>query len=356
MLQTTSLRFARLALPLAALALAMTVTACGSGQDIAKTAPPIPVNAFTVGGVLDDRETATFAATAHFDRESTLSFRLGGTVRTAPPQNGKLLSAGALIAAITPSAYQAGADRQAAEVARLERAAARYAGLVNEGAVADAQARDAHDALTAARAGLAAARYDLRSTRLVMPFNGIVLTRQAELGETVAPGQPVVLVADLSTPLIATAQVSADFAARLRPGLSASVTSSGQAPLTARVLRVAGSGDPRSGTMAVDVVLPPGTRIASGTPLSVRIALPSAPTATATASVLIPAEALLAAQGPQATVYVIDGQGRARRRTVRFEGFVDRSARVSGLPAGTRVITAGAGFVVDGDRVAVSGA
>ena len=355
MLPTTSTRKSRLALPFISLVLSMALTACGSGPDATKAAPPIPVNAFTVGGVMDDRESATFAATVHFDREATLSFRLGGTVRTAPPRNGQLLSAGALVAAIDPSAYQAGADRQAAEVARLERAAARYAGLVSEGAVGDAQARDARDALAAARAGLAAARYDLRSARLVMPFNGIVLTRQAELGETVAPGQPVVMVADLSTPLIATAQVSADFAARLKPGLSASVSPSGQAPLTARVLRVAGSGDPRSGTMAVDLVLPPETRIASGTPLSVRIALPSAPEA-ATASVLIPGEALLAAQGNQATVYVIDGQGRARRRTVRFEGFVDRSARVSGLPAGTRVITAGAGFVVDGDHVAVSGA
>ena len=47
--------------------------------------------------------------------------------------------------------------------------------------------------------------------------------------------------------------------------------------------------------------------------------------------------------------------GRARRRAVRFDGFVDQVARVAGLPAGTRVITAGAGFVAEGDAVAVTG-
>lgn len=353
MLPTSSLR--RM-LPLSALMLPMALSACGSAPDAAKTAPPTPVNAFTVGGALDDHETASFAATVHRDREATLSFRLGGTVRAAPVRIGQHLPAGALVAAVDPAAFQAGADRQAAEVARLERAAGRYAGLVSEGAVADAQARDARDALTAARAGLAAARFDLRSARVIMPFAGVVLSRQVELGETVAPGQPVATVADLSAPLVATAQVSADFAARLRPGLTATVTTSGQAPLAARVLRVAGGSDPRSGTVAVDLVLPPRSGLASGTAVSVRIALPSPQTSTAPASVLIPAEALLAAQGAQATVYVIDGQSRARRRTVRFDGFVDRSARISGLPAGTRVITAGAGFVVDGDRVAVSGA
>ena len=67
----------------------------------------------------------------------------------------------------------------------------------------------------------------------------------------------------------------------------------------------------------------------------------------------MPAEALLEAQGDSASVYVIDARGIARRRPVRFFGFADRDARIGGLAAGTMVITKGAGFVHDGQRVEV---
>jgi hypothetical protein len=52
-------------------------------------------------------------------------------------------------------------------------------------------------------------------------------------------------------------------------------------------------------------------------------------------------------------VLVVDAQGKARRRAVTFEGFEGDFARVSGLPPGAKVITAGAGFVSDGQAVLV---
>lgn len=343
------------------LALPLVAAACGSGPDPRKTAAPVPVSAFTVGaagqgpGTGDDG--TTFAAVVRRDREATLSFRVGGTLADVPVRIGQELPAGTLVAAVDATPYRAGAARAAAEVDRLARAADRYGGLVAAGAVADAQARDTRDGLAGARAALAAARYDVASARLVMPFRGVVITRQVERGETVAPGQPVATVADLSAPLLAAAQVADPVARRLRTGQDVTVTAAGLAPLAARVLRVAGGSDPRTGTVAVEVALPAGARLASGTPVAVRIRLPQ-PDALQepAATIAIPGEALLGAQGSRASVFVIDARGRARRRVVGFHGFADQSARVSGLAPGTRVITAGAGFVAEGDAVTVSGA
>jgi multidrug efflux system membrane fusion protein len=45
--------------------------------------------------------------------------------------------------------------------------------------------------------------------------------------------------------------------------------------------------------------------------------------------------------------------GKARRTAVTFGGFDGDDALVAGLSAGTQVITAGAGFVADGEAVRV---
>ena len=48
-----------------------------------------------------------------------------------------------------------------------------------------------------AEEGLALAKIVLDYTRLVAPFDGVVVVREAELGEIVAPGTPVITLADL---------------------------------------------------------------------------------------------------------------------------------------------------------------
>ena len=48
-----------------------------------------------------------------------------------------------------------------------------------------------------AEENLALAKTVLGYTRLVAPFDGVVLVREAELGEVVAPGTPVITLADL---------------------------------------------------------------------------------------------------------------------------------------------------------------
>lgn len=347
----------------ATLGLALSGALRGSEPIKPAVAPPTPVRAFVIGsatgdgaGVADAGES--FAATIHRDREATLSFRLAGRVTQFAVREGQRLGAGAIVAAIDATPYRAAVTRQEADAARLGRAADRYGALAPDGAVSDAQARDARDVLSAARAGLTAARYDLASARLTMPFTGVVLSRRTEVGETVAPGQAVAMVADLSSPLVATAQVPVARVASLRTGMGAQVMVPGQAmPIAARVLRIGAASDARSGTVAVDLSLAGAGTMPSGTSASVRFAM-QVPAGDAGADdrgeALVPAEAILDAQGQRAALYVIDGKGRARRTQVGFKGFSDRLARVSGLGAGARVITAGAGFVGDGDAVLVT--
>lgn len=340
------------------------VVGAGRGRADAPVAVqgPTPVRAVTIGAI--DASTGmnsaaageSFAATIHREREATLSFRLPGRLVTSPPREGMRLGAGATVAAIEATPWRAALVRAQAEEDRLSRAAARYATLAPDGAVSDAQAKDARDALAAARAAVAAARYDLSSASLTMPFAGVVLSRRAEIGETVAGGQAVAMVADLSSPLIATAQLPAARAAGLEKGSVAQVTVPGLArALAARVIRVGAASDARSGTVAVDLALSGAGALPSGLSASVHFDAPGGAAPVATATETIPAEAILDADGARAFVYVIDQQSKAKRVAVGFAGFDDRMARVSGLPRGAKVITAGAGFVGDGEAVRVTG-
>lgn len=325
---------------------------------------PTPVRAVTIGGAGSPAGPGaglpgeSFAATIRRDREATLSFRLPGRLISSPPRDGARLGAGAIVASIDATPWRAALVRAQAEEDRLSRAAARYATLAPDGAVSDAQAKDARDALAAARAAVTAARYDVSSATLTMPFAGVVLSRRAEIGETVAGGQAVAMVADLSSPLIATAQLPAGRAAGLRRGGSAQVTVPGMdRAIAARVIRIGAASDARAGTVAVDLALEGAPALPSGLSASVSFeggtAGPAASAAPGIAAV--PAEAILDTDGARAFVYVIDRQSRARRVAVTFAGFDDRMARVGGLAPGAKVITAGAGFVGEGEAVRVTG-
>ena len=71
---------------------------------------------------------------------------------------------------------------------------------------------------------------------------------------------------------------------------------------------------------------------------------------------VIPAIALIDARADQGVVFVIDKDGKARRRAVETGGVSDRGVSIlKGLAAGDRVITRGASMVRDGDAVRVAG-
>ena len=323
-------------------------------------AVPLAVRAVAVASGDSASENASgaaqrFAATIHYDHEANLSFRVSGRLISVAPHPGDRLGAGSLIAAIEPTAFAAAAASHAADAARTARDADRLTGLVGEGATSPAAAAAARDAARGSAAGLDGARYDLASTRLRVPFAALLLARSAEPGETVAPGQTVVRVADRASPFIAIADVPAEIAAHLAPGNRAQVWPAGAAaPVLARVLRIAGGADVRSGLVAVDVRLDASPELASGSPAAVSFATPVR--ASPTQRQRIPAEALIDGGSGGASVWLIDNRGRARRHPVHFYGFDDRDALVDGVPAGERVITAGAGFVGEGQPVTVIGA
>ena len=337
----------------ALLAAGVLLSGCGGGAKSDEPAAPTPVEAARVAAP-GASGSVTGAGTLERRREMALSFRIPGVLTSMRVEAGDSVKAGQVIAAIDPAGVDARQQQTAADLERARRDVERDKALFDKGYVSRQRIDDRQSALKAAQAAYDAARFDRRWASLVSPVSGVVLERRAQAGEVVAAGQVVARVADLASPLVLRLPLAAREAARVRAGDAAQVTVDDLAgqTLSGRVTRVGEAADTRTGAILVEIELsapPPDLR--SGQVAHATLQVRTAPPAT-TAYARIPAEAMLEASGQRGFVYRFDN-GKARRTAVTFGGFDGDDALVSGLPDGAQVITAGAGFVADGETVRV---
>ncbi len=336
-----------------ALLAAVALTGCGGKPKADEPVAPTPVEAARVSAP-GAAASITGAGTLERRREMALSFRIPGVLTAMRVEAGDSIRAGQAIASIDPAGVDARQQQTSADLERARRDVERDKALFDKGYVSRQRIDDRQSVLKAAQAAYDAARFDRRWASLVSPVSGVVLERRAQAGEVVAAGQVVARVADLSSPLVLRLPLAAREAARVRVGDAARVTVEelGAQALSGRVTRVGEAADTRTGAIGVEIELaspPPALR--SGQVAHAALAVRAAP-GQANAFARVPAEAVLEANGQSAFVYRFDG-GKARRTAVSFGGFDGDDALVGGLPDGTRVITAGAGFVSDGEAVRV---
>jgi len=191
---------------------ALLALACGESSP-----PPEPVirpvrtvTAQAAGGL----QTHTFSGVARAGVESTLSFRVAGTISRLEVAVGDRIEAGALIAAIDPVDYElqvreaeASLRQAAARAGNAEADLRRVRGLYENDNAARAELDAATGAADAADAQVesVARRLDLVRrqvdySRLVSPAAGAVASVLVERNENVAAGQPVVVLASGSAP------------------------------------------------------------------------------------------------------------------------------------------------------------
>jgi HlyD family secretion protein len=141
-----------------------------------------------------------------------------------------------------------------AEVRRVQAQRDLLAASRRPEAVAAAEAE-----VAAAQAALAQATIALAETELTAPFAGTIAALDARPGEHVAPGNPVVQLADLTSFQIETNDLTELSVVRIRDGAPATVTFDALPGLTAtgKVLRVRPLGENKQGDMTYTVVIQP---------------------------------------------------------------------------------------------------
>lgn len=286
-------------------------------------------------------------------RESVLSFRIPGVMTRLLVDEGDTVAAGQVVATIDATGVDARLRSAAADLERARRDVDRFAPLVERGAISREQLDNQRTTLATARAAYDTVAFDRRYATLRAPVSGVVLSRAAQAGEVVAAGTPVLTVADASSPLVLRAPLTDRDLLAVRMGAPVEVRLDA-APgrvFAGRVSRIGQRARAESGQVEVEATIPAAPGLRSGMLGALRLQAAGEGGAHA-GLVRVPAEAVLEAVGDRAAVLQLVG-GRARRTPVGFRGFDGDDALLAGLPAGARVITAGAGYVSDGEAVRV---
>jgi RND family efflux transporter MFP subunit len=182
----------------------------------------------------------------------------------------------------------------------------------------------------------------------------VILRRDAERGQMVSAGQPFLWIGEARTGLIVQASVSSSEVTDVAIGDPVEVRVRGRDPLSGKVARIAAKSAGGTGAFEIEVLIDQPDGLRSGEVAEVLIRAKSSADKIET-SFLVPAIALIDARADQGIVYVVDAEGRAKRRAVETGGVTDDGVVIlKGLAEGDRVITRGASMVRDGDQVRVA--
>jgi multidrug efflux pump subunit AcrA (membrane-fusion protein) len=199
----------------------------------------------------------------------------------------------------------------------------------------------ARNAYARAQSQLRQIEAKLRDTRSIAPFDGTIIRKHAEKGDTVQPGQPLLEFADMDT-----LQLEVDIPARLMyQGLSVgdrvdAKLDVGYRPVPARVAQIFPMADRQRHTVKVKFDLHPEAPAAPGMYAEVMVPDPNAP---AREVLVIPAMAIVR-QGDRPMVRIVSGNtqmgslgaNQGELQLIRLGEYVDRDyiSVLSGLRAG----------------------
>jgi RND family efflux transporter MFP subunit len=268
---------------------------------------------------------------------------------------GDAVRAGQTLASLDLREIDAALARARSGAAKAERDLDRARRLYADSVVALAEFQDSETAHEVAQADLETAAVNRRYAVIVAPANGVVLRRAAEPGENISAGATVLVVGSRGARHghvleIGLADRDAVSVRKDDPAVARFDALPGR-EFAGRVARIGAAANPVTGTYEVEIALDDAGALAAG--LVGRVAVRPARGAPAK---LIPIEAVLEADGTEATVYALSADGtRAERRrvTVAFiEG--DRVAVAGGLEGVSRVLTDGAAYLDNGAAVRVA--
>ena len=349
----------------AATAAALLLVGCSKPEP-----PPEPVRSvklLTVGVVPLQSQTE-YAGEVRARVESRLGFRVGGKIVQRQAELGQRVSAGQVLAQLDPQDYQLAAQAAQAQVSAAQTqhdlAAAdfkRYAALKEQNFISGAELERRQAALKAAQATLVQARAQSSAqgnqtgyTRLLADVAGVVTSIEAEPGQVVAAGTPVLRIAQDGARDVVFA-VPEGTVAQIKPGQAVAVRLwSGGAALAGQVREVAASADPVTRTYAVKVGLD-ALSMAAAPPLGATVTVaPQGLGHAGTPAITLPTTALRQ-QGQGTAVWVYDAaSGTVRSQEVGIAS-VDGNAAVlaSGLAPGMQVVATGVHVLSPGQKVLV---
>lgn len=337
--------------------------------------PPVPQEQVRAVKVLRVG-TEAYAAGVEFSGEvrarveSRLGFRVGGKLTQRQVEVGQRVQAGQLLAQLDARDYQLVVDaaRAQVEAARTQRdlAAAdfrRFQVLKDQNFISGAELERRETALRAAQAQLDQAQAQLSAqsnqagySSLRAEVSGVVTAIEAEVGQVLSAGQPVLRLA-VDGPRDVVFTVPEDKVAAVRTGQKVALRPWAQpGQWTGRVREVAASADPVTRTFQVRATVDAGASLPLGSTVSVALPDLGGHGVQGQPVIKLPTTALRQ-EGSGSAVWLLDEtRMTVKLQPVQVAGADGNEAVIAaGLAPGMLVVSAGVHVLSPGQKVSVFG-
>lgn len=351
-----------LTLALTGIACTVLLAACSKPAPSEEPIRSVKVMTVSSSGLTADAE---LAGEVRARVESRLGFRVAGKIIRRQAELGQRVQAGAVLAQLDPQDYQLAAQAAKAQVAAAltnrDLAAAdfkRYKELRAQNFISGAELERRDAALKSAQAQLDQAQAQASAqgnqaayTALVADVSGVVTAVEAEPGQVVAAGTPVVRIAQ-DGPRDVVFAVAEDKVGQVKLGSAVQIKPWGAGALVKGSVReVAASADAVTRTYTVKVGLDAGDVLPLGSTVTV---LPQALARADMQAIKLPTSALRQ-DGSGTAVWLLDPSSMTVKLQPIQIGSADGNEVVvaSGLQVGQQVVTAGVHVLNPGQKVTV---
>jgi RND family efflux transporter MFP subunit len=247
----------------------LATTGCGEEPRAAKAETPVTSLALLTADTATVDAPIALPSQLYVEHDAVVAARSAGMVESVLADLGTRVEAGQLLTKLESVDQEIAVGQAENAYANAERLVRRTRELTRSGAATVADSEQAEMQDRQAELALKKARRDFELTRITAPFGGVVTSRLARPRRLVAPGDTLFRVTAMN-PLLARVRVP-ETAGEVRPGAAAEVIAASGASAKARVVRASPAIDPASGTREVVLEVGPGSQLAPGASVSVRL-------------------------------------------------------------------------------------
>lgn len=336
----------------------MTVCSCSEKKQ-AEALQPVKVKTMTAG-VSNASNGQSYTGTVEEMNGVALSFTVGGTLRQLLVDEGQMVAKGQLIAVTDGQdqrnlleTSQANVQNAKAAYNQALDAYKRMKMIHDQGSLPDIKWVEAQSNLERAKSAVEAAQAQSRiasksvgDTRLYAPFGGYISHKNVEIGQTIAPGAPVVNLVRIDNVKVKISVPEEDVAGiKVGMPLWASISALGNRTFKGKVTEKNVSADPMSRSYEVKAVIAnPKHELLPGMIAEVTVALGNHKSQTSNLNsqiIALPAGIIQLDADNRTFVWTVEN-GKAKKTYVSTgDNIGDKVAVVGGLQYGDKIIIEG---------------
>lgn len=313
-----------------------------------ETAIPVVVQQLTKSS---DQNTIRLSGNIEGNKTVRLGFMVAGKINYIAANEGQRVNAGQLLASLDPQSYGYALDAANASLNQVQDEYDRLRIMHERKSLSESDFSKVSNTLDQAKAQRNLQQKNVKETKLYVPFNGVLLKKNAEVGEIVNTGMPLFVVSDIQQVKVNAAVPESELRS-IRLGQESKVyIPSLDTTFIGKVVEVGSAADATTRAFTVKIALSnPRLLIRPG-----MIAELQTSSATTSEMMVLPAEAVLHDTDNSTYVFIADtARHQAFKRKVTLGRLADNKIEItSGINENEQVVTGGQQKLHDGVAITI---